>query len=335
MKKAPARTKFVDAAGGIYNADLGQTPSRYYDKDGKLIYEDQPGRQDAWNLAMRSSTGKMTAKLKQFGRPWNQAFANGTFATVACPAWMLGYIKEQGRRRRQGQVGRRAVPGGGGNWGGSFLGVPTASKHQKEAVELAKWLTAPEQQVRRCSKQGTSRRSTAAYEPAAASDAKDPYFSNAPIGKIFGESAASTCSRSSSAPKDGEIRDAFTNAMLSVEQQGESPDKAGQDARRASRTDRRSAVSAAAGGPRPPGRRRPSRPTATTAHHRPLRPPPAAPAPTRRRAARIARFDRSRRVARTPTSRRSSCSSAPSGCSRSSTPPGSRCTGRAADTRTR
>ena len=39
------------------------------------------------------------------------------------------------------------MPGGGGNWGGSFLAVPTQSKHQKEAVELAKFLTSQASQL--------------------------------------------------------------------------------------------------------------------------------------------------------------------------------------------
>ena len=39
------------------------------------------------------------------------------------------------------------VPGGGGNWGGSWLAVPTPSKHQKEAIELIKFLTSGTSQL--------------------------------------------------------------------------------------------------------------------------------------------------------------------------------------------
>ncbi|TXS46761.1 extracellular solute-binding protein, partial [Streptomyces sp. uw30] len=49
------------------------------------------------------------------------------------------------------------------NWGGSFLGVPTASKHQKEAVALAKWLTAPEQQAKVFAKQASFPSTPSAY----------------------------------------------------------------------------------------------------------------------------------------------------------------------------
>ena len=37
---------------------------------------------------------------------------------------------------------------GGGNWGRSYLTVPTQGEHQAEAKKLAGWLTAPEQQIK-------------------------------------------------------------------------------------------------------------------------------------------------------------------------------------------
>ena len=39
-------------------------------------------------------------------------------------------------------------PGGGGNWGGSYLTVPADGKNIEAATELAAWLTAPEQQLK-------------------------------------------------------------------------------------------------------------------------------------------------------------------------------------------
>ena len=46
-------------------------------------------------------------------------------------------------------------PGGGGNWGGSYLTVPTQSEHPEEAMALANWLTAPEQQIKAFIAKGT------------------------------------------------------------------------------------------------------------------------------------------------------------------------------------
>ena len=46
-------------------------------------------------------------------------------------------------------------PGGGGNWGGSYLTVPEQSEHPEEAKAFAVWLTAPEQQIKAFEAKGT------------------------------------------------------------------------------------------------------------------------------------------------------------------------------------
>jgi len=229
MAKAPAKTAFVDSAAGIYNAAIGQSQQQYYDSDGKLTYDSNPAVKDAWSLAMQIATSNLTAKLKQFDGPWNQGFSTGSFATVACPAWMLGYIKGQAGDAVSGKWDVATIPNGGGNWGGSYLAVPKASKHQKEAYELAKWLTAPEQQVTMWTKQQHFPSSSAAASNPAVAGATDAYFAGAPIGKIFDDSA-SNLTVQVLGPKDGAIKDAFSNAIVSVEQQGVSPDKAWSDA---------------------------------------------------------------------------------------------------------
>ena len=77
---------------------------------------------------------------------WNTGFKKGTFATVACPAWMMGYIQGQAPED-QGQVGHRRGPRRRRQLGRLVPDRPEAAQHQKEAYELAKFLTAPEQQA--------------------------------------------------------------------------------------------------------------------------------------------------------------------------------------------
>ena len=122
------------------------------------------------------------AKLQSFSNEWNAGFKNGTFATVACPAWMTGYIEEQAGEENAGKWDIATVPGGGGNWGGSFLAVPTASEHQDLAIELAQFLTSADGQLAAL---------RGGRQPAVQPDAlRDPelkdktneYFSDAPVG---------------------------------------------------------------------------------------------------------------------------------------------------------
>ncbi|MEU1662808.1 extracellular solute-binding protein [Streptomyces sparsogenes] len=222
MKKAPGDTTFVDSAGGVFNAVVSSNAKRYYDESGKIIYKDSPAVKEAWDLATTASKDKLTAKLQQFQKSWDQAYSNGKFATVSCPPWMLGHIKEKAGAKAEGKWDVAAAPRPG-NWGGSFIAVPKASKHQEEATKLAVWLTAPEQQAKLFEKQASWPSAQAAYSLPQVGDAKHPYFGDAPIGKIFAE-AAKGIPTQVLGPKDQIIRQNITDiGLLQVDQQGKSP----------------------------------------------------------------------------------------------------------------
>ncbi|MFE9096308.1 extracellular solute-binding protein [Streptomyces sp. NPDC007264] len=224
MKKAPKGTKYVDSASSVYNAALGGAAERYYDKDGNVIWDKSSGVKSSWNVAMDVATSTMSAKLKQFDKPWDQGFANGTFATVACPAWMIGYIEQKSGESGKGKWDVAAAPTAA-NWGGSFLGVPTASKHQKEAVALAKWLTAPEQQAKVFAKQASFPSTPSVYASLKPQADTTAYFSNAPITQIFSDSAK-TIPVQYFGTKDQPINSAITDiGILQVEQKGKTPDQ--------------------------------------------------------------------------------------------------------------
>jgi cellobiose transport system substrate-binding protein len=223
QSKAPKGSAFMDSASGMFNAMVGASPNQYYDQSGKPIYDTNPLVKDAWNLAMDAISKNETAKLKQFDPAWNQAFSTGKFATIAAPAWMLGYIKGQAGDKGTGKWDVTTAPGGTGNWGGSYLAVPTASKHIQQAVDLAKWLTDPAQQVKLFVKQGSFPSSSVAATDPQVSGAKNDYFNNAPIGQLFADSAKNL-PVAVLGPKDGTIKDTFSTAILRVEQQGMAPD---------------------------------------------------------------------------------------------------------------
>ncbi|MEU2726462.1 ABC transporter substrate-binding protein [Streptomyces griseoviridis] len=222
MKKAPSGTKFVDSASSVYNAALGGESQTYYDKDGNVVWDKSAGVKKSWNVAMSVATSNMSAKLKQFDKPWDQGFANASFATVACPAWMIGYIEQKSGDSGKGNWDVAAAPTAA-NWGGSFIGVPTAGKHQKEAVALAKWLTAPEQQAKVFAKQASFPSTPAAYSSLKPATETTSYFSDAPITQIFSDSAKTIPSQFHGA-KDQPIGTAITDVgILQVEQKGKTP----------------------------------------------------------------------------------------------------------------
>jgi len=171
----------------------------------------------------------ISAKLKSFSNEWNAGFKNGAFATVACPAWMTGYITEQAGEGNAGKWDIASVPGGGGNWGGSFLTIPKQGKNQAAAWDFIQWAVQPAQQISIFKNIGNLPSQPALYADPAIVDFKNPFFSDAPVGQIFSETAKNLTPQYLG-KKSGQVRVAVENVLRKVEQGKTSGDAAWQEA---------------------------------------------------------------------------------------------------------
>ncbi|WP_369179488.1 ABC transporter substrate-binding protein [Streptomyces mutabilis] len=210
---------YMDAASGLFNAMVYGYPEQYYNEQGDLIHETNPAVKEAWNLAADAGEDGLTAKLRQFQPGWDPGLANGTFATAVCPAWMLSHISEKAGAANKGKWDVARAPKGA-NWGGSFLGVVEQSPVKEEAKKLVAWLTAPEQQAHIFKEIGNIPSSEQALESADVKNATSEYFSNAPIGQIFGAAAQEIPDKQVLGRKDGTIKDTFSQGLTLIEQQG-------------------------------------------------------------------------------------------------------------------
>ncbi|MFD1831755.1 extracellular solute-binding protein [Streptomyces desertarenae] len=229
QQNAPEGVAWVDSAGGVYNAVISSSAKRYYSEQGKLIYKDNPAVKEAWDLAAEAATAGLTDKEQQFTPPWDKSMNNGTFATISCPPWMLGYIQDKGgdKAKDKWDVAQAPKPG---NWGGAFLGVPETSRHKEEAIKLAAWLTAPTQQAKLFAERGSFPSTPGSYKTPEVAEAKHEFFSNAPIGQIF-SAAAEGVPTQVIGPKDQVIQENIVNSgLLQIDQKGVSPDKAWESA---------------------------------------------------------------------------------------------------------
>ncbi|CAL9657877.1 MULTISPECIES: ABC transporter substrate-binding protein [Streptomyces] len=216
---------YMDAASGLFNAMIYGHPEQFYDDKGELIYDSNPVVKDAWGLAADAAEDGLTAKLRQFQPGWDPGLANGTFATAVCPAWMLSHISEKAGPANKGKWDVAKAPKGA-NWGGSFLGVVEQSPVKEEAKKLVAWLTAPEQQTHIFKEIGNIPSSRQALDSADVKGAKSEYFSDAPIGQIFGAAAQEIPDKQVLGRKDGTIKDTFSQGLTLIEQQGTARDKA-------------------------------------------------------------------------------------------------------------
>jgi cellobiose transport system substrate-binding protein len=221
-KQYTAKTgaKFVDAASNIMNPVLGQQPIGYFDTNEQLQMDGGP--KVAWDTATKFITDATSANLVSFTPEWNAAFKTGKFAVLACPAWMQAYIKTQAPEE-SGKWDIATIPGGGGNWGGSFWTIPKQGKHQKEAYDFITWAVDPAQQLAIFQKVGNLPAQPAMYTDPALLNFKNPYFSNAPVGQIFTKTAQNLQPQYQG-KKSGPVRVAVENVLTQVQQGKVTPD---------------------------------------------------------------------------------------------------------------
>jgi cellobiose transport system substrate-binding protein len=227
---ADTGAKFFDSLTNVYNTILNQQGDfTYFDTNNALVIDSNPRVKTAWDLSTRMEREGLSAALRTFDPAWNTGFKQDAFATVAAPAWMLGIIEEQAGPEKKGLWDVAAVPGGGGNWGGSFLAVPTQSKHPQEAADLAKFLTSPESQAAAFKAKNTFPSSPTAMNDPAVQALTSEYFNNAPVGKIFSKGAQSL-KPVYLGPEHQPVREKVDDDLRAVEQGKLSADEAWQRA---------------------------------------------------------------------------------------------------------
>ncbi|MEW2474790.1 extracellular solute-binding protein [Micromonospora gifhornensis] len=174
--------KFLDNATNLFNPILGQQPVGFYDPSEQL--QMQGGPKVAFDYAVKAVEAGLSANLTSFQADWDKGFTNGSFAVLACPAWMLGHIQNTAPAT-SGKWDIAAVPGGGGNWGGSFLTIPKQGRNADEAYKFLEWLVQPEQQIEVFKTVGNLPSQPGLYRDPAIADFKNEFFNSAPVGQIF------------------------------------------------------------------------------------------------------------------------------------------------------
>jgi cellobiose transport system substrate-binding protein len=190
FKRSGIKATWVDSATSIMQPYIMQNSTTwFYSEDNKFIGDSNPVVKTAWDKGLQMAKDGLTAKAQRWSPDWDAAFKNNAFATIACPAWMTeGVIKPKSGPGNAGKWDVAPAPGGNGNWGGSYLGIPQQSTKKPQAYELAKYLTSKAGQLAAWAEAGAMPSNLEAAADPKFADAKSAYFGDAPIGKIFGDS---------------------------------------------------------------------------------------------------------------------------------------------------
>ena len=225
--------KYVQATGkpfldntptSIFFQAVNQGTERYYDADHKLSYDKNPQVKAAFDLTLKTFEAGISAKQSSFSSGWTAGMGKGDFAVVSAPSWMLNQMKTNA----PGTAGKwdiAAIPGGSGNWGGSFLAIPKRAKNPQAAWNYIAEMQSPAGELAHFLSQGSLPTTPSVYSDPKLVGKTDPFFSDAPIGKIYTQSVLGI-KPFYIGPEDGTIGTELLNTLTSVEQGKVAPAKA-------------------------------------------------------------------------------------------------------------
>lgn len=180
---------WYSGSDNIWQGMINQIEFPFENEEGEILDEPNPEIKDAYDQLLSASIDdELSGGLAQWSGDWGDSFQRDGFATMLCPGWMLGVI-EGNADGVQGWDVADVFPGGGGNWGGSYLTVPAQGDNVEAAQELAAWLTAPEQQVKAFEAIGAFPSTVEALESEEIQSASEEFFNDAPVGEILANRA--------------------------------------------------------------------------------------------------------------------------------------------------
>ena len=212
--KAATGKPFIDSANSVLQGMVNQLDIAYEETDGSIVATDNPEIQAAYE-AVTSKAVPIAAYSGQWSEDWFASLASGEFATMLCPGWMLGVISGNAPETTGWDIAD-AFPGGGGNWGGSYLTVPANGANVEAAGQLAAWLTSPETQMKAFANAGTFPSQVDALSSDELAAATNEYFNNAPTGEILTARAEAITVATFKGPKYFQFHDALQNAVTRV-----------------------------------------------------------------------------------------------------------------------
>ena len=177
----------IDSANSVLQGIVNQMEYTYTEPDGAVIATSNPDIADAYNLVVERAIPN-SAYSGQWSDDWFASMANGEFAAMLCPGWMLGVISGNAPEVTGWDIAD-VFPNGGGNWGGSYLTVPADGANVEAALDLASWLTAPEQQMQAFASAGTFPSQVEALESSELAASTNEFFNDAPVGEILADRA--------------------------------------------------------------------------------------------------------------------------------------------------
>ncbi|WP_096187131.1 ABC transporter substrate-binding protein [Evansella halocellulosilytica] len=197
----------------IFNALRDQSPELYFNEEDELLLETSDHIRNAYDYTVDMIESDLVGSYELWTPEWGSGMSDGSYATLLAPAWMQGVIKDNAPDESNWRIA--TLPEGAGNWGGSWIAIPSQSENAEEAYEFLKWLLSPDMQLKAFEHMGLFPSTPAVYEMEEFENYTDDYFGGQHTAQIFAE-AAEQVEHNYTGPNYSAVNDEMVDALYNV-----------------------------------------------------------------------------------------------------------------------
>ncbi|SEQ84289.1 carbohydrate ABC transporter substrate-binding protein, CUT1 family [Virgibacillus subterraneus] len=219
----------VDSMEMAFRANMDALQVSYFNRDDELLLsESDNGVKEAYDYAVELDLQGYVGSFEMWTPEWANALNKGGFGVEMAPAWLKGYMTENAPEGA-GKWRVTTLPTQfAGNWGGSYIAIPSETEYSEEAYEFSKWLLSPENQLESFVDSGLFPSAPEVYEMEEFKNNSDEYFGGQNTAKYFAE-AAKQIPEVYKGPKYVTVNNEILTALRNV-QEGGDPEKEWEDA---------------------------------------------------------------------------------------------------------
>ncbi|MCM3112650.1 ABC transporter substrate-binding protein [Lederbergia lenta] len=181
---------FVDSIEMAYRAYLDASVDTYLNPEGELLIEKEGSSvKQAYDYAVDLYNEGIVGKFEMWTPEWANAVNTGEFAAELGAGWLKGWMEGNA----PDAVGKWKVANlpteFAANWGGSYIAIPSETKHAQVAYDFVEWLVSPENQLKSFEDKGLFPSAQAVYEMDEFTTYADEFFGGQVSSTVFAKAA--------------------------------------------------------------------------------------------------------------------------------------------------
>lgn len=217
---------FIDSIEMAFRAYLDGAEETFLNPQGELLIEKEGNPvKDAYDYAVKLNKLGIVGKFEMWSPEWINAVNKGEFAAELGAGWLKGWM-ESNAQEAVGKWRVATLPSEfAANWGGSFISIPSETKHAKEAYEFSSWLVSPDNQLKSFQDKGMFPSAQSVYDMDEFKSNKDEFFGGQATAPVFAQAAQDINGAVYKGEKYFPIYSEVGNALKNVQKKGADPEK--------------------------------------------------------------------------------------------------------------